>query len=77
MAVPLLQSEQLMSLGVRHGFTTRAGGVSEEPFDTLNLNRAGEDNRSHVDTNYARVAEALAFSPGALFEATQVHGHRV
>lgn len=57
--------------GVRAGFTTRAGGVSVPPWDTLDLGLAVGDDPDRVRENRARVA-AWAGAPVAW--ATQVHG---
>lgn len=72
--VPLLFSAR-MANGFRHGFTTRVGGVSPPPFDSLNLGWKWGDERNCVDENHRRL---LAVS-GAdiMFRASQVHGVRV
>lgn len=57
--------------GVRAGFTTRAGGVSAPPWDSLDLGLHVGDDPAHVRQNRARVA-AWAGTP--LAWATQVHG---
>jgi len=57
--------------GVRAGFTTRAGGVSAPPWDTLDLGLGVGDAPGHVRANRARVA-AWAGTPVAW--ARQVHG---
>lgn len=62
------------ALGVSVCFTDRNGGVSNSPFDSLNLAaRVGDDAHS-VDTNRARVASAAAFDLDRLRLAKQVHG---
>jgi YfiH family protein len=68
--LPLLQSDEI---GARfaHGFTTRAGGVSAAPYDTLNLGGKWGDEPAHVTENRRRVAEAIGGRP---FVARQVHG---
>jgi YfiH family protein len=62
------------NLPVRHGFFTRAGGVSEGPFASLNCSLSGQDDRDHVLENRARAARALAADPARLLGLTQVHG---
>ena len=52
-------------------FTTRAGGVSRPPFDSLNLGRPSPDDPAAVDTNRARLEAALGVSPCFV---SQVHG---
>ena len=57
--VELLTSELLRGVpGVVHGFTTRHGGVSPAPFDSLNLGSKVGDDRAAVDTNRRKVLEA-------------------
>jgi YfiH family protein len=62
------------ALGVRHGFFTRNGGVSEGPFASLNCSLSGADARDAVLENRARVARAIGAEPSSLMGATQVHG---
>lgn len=57
--------------GVRAGFTSRAGGVSPAPWDSLNLGLGVRDEASRVRENRARAAAWLD-APVAF--ATQVHG---
>ncbi len=54
--------------------TTRAGGVSAPPFDSLNLGRSGGDERAAVDENRRRFEAALGVPTRYL---SQVHGTRV
>lgn len=54
--------------------TTRAGGVSAVPFDSLNLGRSGGDERAAVDENRRRFEAALGVPTRYL---SQVHGTRV
>ncbi len=67
----------LEGLHVPHGFTTREGGASAPPFDTLNLGRAVGDDPEAVRANRARVLQVLGRSPADQVEASQVHGHHV
>jgi YfiH family protein len=55
-------------------FTTRRGGVSDGPFESLNLGLWTDDEPDRVRENRARV-ERLA--GGRLAQARQVHGTRV
>jgi polyphenol oxidase len=55
-------------------FSTRLGGVSRPPFDTLNLGRSTEDDPDHVAENRHRFAESLGLLPAAFATAGQVHG---
>jgi YfiH family protein len=60
--------------GATAAFTTRLGGVSEAPFDALNLGILTEDNRESVIANRRRLAGALDFAPDRIAVAHQVHG---
>jgi len=53
--------------------STRVGGVSEPPFDTLNLGTHVSDNQQHVIENRARVVEAMQ-APNQPLWLNQVHG---
>jgi YfiH family protein len=60
--------------GVLVAFTGRGGGVSDPPFDSLNLAMTVGDREPAVRENRRRVAEALGYEPWALSVARQVHG---
>lgn len=63
-------------LTVAHGFSTRAGGVSVAPFDSLNLGLHVGDNPAAVEENLRRLASAAGLEAG-IVTVTQVHGDRV
>jgi YfiH family protein len=67
----------IQALGATHGFFTRAGGVSEGPFASLNCSLSGQDERARVLENRARAASALGAQPEHLLGLTQVHGRDV
>lgn len=69
--LPLIESAVLPA-GFHHGFTTRAGGVSRAPFDSLNLGGKWGDQPAHVAENRRRFR--LAAGGQEIFLATQVHG---
>jgi YfiH family protein len=58
----------------RHGFTTRDGGVSEPPFDRLNLGGAVGDDPARVAENWRRLERAAGLR---FARVRQVHGNRV
>jgi YfiH family protein len=60
--------------GASAAFTTRLGGVSEQPFAALNLGIFTEDDRDAVVENRRRLAAALDFLPERIAVAHQVHG---
>lgn len=62
--------------GVRHGFFTRRGGVSQGLFASLNVGLGSSDDRSLVQENRRRAVAAVA--PGAaLVTLHQVHSASV
>lgn len=54
-------------------FTTRQGGVSRPPYDSLNLGQPSDDDAQAVEANRARLHDALGHEPIYL---SQVHGIR-
>jgi polyphenol oxidase len=54
-------------------FTTRAGGVSEGPFASLNLARWSRDRPENVDENRRRVCAAVGAEPARLALNRQRH----
>lgn len=71
----LLQSSALAGLpGVRHGFFTRQGGVSEGVWASLNVGLRSGDVPERVAVNRARAAAALMVLPDRLVTVRQVHG---
>ena len=63
--------------GARAAFSTRIGGVSESPFDSLNLGILTEDDQAAVEANRQRLAAALGLAPEHVVFALQVHGTRL
>ncbi len=60
--------------GARVAFSTRRGGVSEPPFDSLNLGLLTDDEAAAVTENRTRLAGALGFAPEEIAFARQIHG---
>lgn len=71
----------LASLGFAHAFSTRLGGVSPEPFGTMNLGIASAPGESDTESNIAANAERLMDAIGAgssrMVRVRQVHGRAV
>jgi YfiH family protein len=55
-------------------FSTRAGGVSEGPYDSLNLGMQTGDDVGRVAENRRLLAEAAGLAPDAVVVGSQVHG---
>jgi YfiH family protein len=58
-------------------FSTRRGGVSRPPFDTLNLGRLTADDPQHVAENRRRLCAELGTDVDRLRYGRQVHGRLV
>lgn len=63
--------------GARAAFSTRLGGISEVPFDSLNLGILTDDDPESVAENRRRLARALGHDPAQIVFALQVHGMRL
>jgi YfiH family protein len=63
--------------GVRHGFFTRHGGVSEGVYASLNGGQGSDDDPARVSENRARIAAELQASPGNLVSVHQIHSSKV
>lgn len=71
----MLRADLLAGLpGVRHGFFTREGGVSQGVWASLNVGLRNGDAPEAVALNRARAAAALGLRPEQLVTARQVHG---
>jgi YfiH family protein len=59
--------------GLRHGFFTREGGVSDGIYASLNGGIGSQDDASHVAENRRRMAAQLGVAPAHLLTAYQIH----
>ena len=59
--------------GVRHGFSTRRGGVSASPWDTLNLGVGRGDDDACVQENYRRFCAVIGVDAEKCVLSKQVH----
>jgi YfiH family protein len=70
----MLQAASLVKLRrIRHGFFTRAGGVSEGVYASLNGGVGSGDAPARVAKNRARMADALGVAADRLLTAYQIH----
>jgi len=60
--------------GVLAGFTTRNGGVSRPPYNSLNLAFHTDDLPAHVEGNRATLSRTFGLPPHRLLTVKQVHG---
>ena len=63
--------------GVMAGFTTRNGGTSRAPFNSLNLGFHTGDQQAAVEANRTAVARAFDLAPHLLLTVQQVHGSEI
>jgi YfiH family protein len=70
----MLQADSLSALpGIRHGFFTRQGGVSEGIYASLNGGIGSNDTPEHVRENRARMAGMLGVAPDHFVTCYQIH----
>jgi YfiH family protein len=74
-------SPLLEQTGVPHAFSTRLGGISPKPFDSLNLGNPNgceiQDDYDRIGMNYQLLQEAIGCGDRKLFRVHQVHGNGV
>lgn len=68
------QSSRLLDIGVSHGFFTRLGGVSAEPFNSLNVGMHVGDNPENVEQNRRIIYRELGIEEDQLVYAGKL-GH--
>ena len=72
--VPFLTCEKLEGIPfIKHGFSTRKGGVSEGIFDSMNLSFTRGDKDDAVRENFRRMAIAIGVEEDSLVFARQTH----
>lgn len=71
-------SPLLEAAGVPHAFSTRIGGVSQSPFDSMNLGNPNgcevQDLRPNIAVNYERLMAAIGCTGRERLHTHQVHG---
>ncbi len=58
---------------INHGFFTRNGGTSDDPYHSLNCGYGSSDEREQVTLNRAKVADCLSVPLSQLTTAHQTH----
>ncbi len=58
---------------IKHLFTTREGGVSEDIFASMNMSYTRGDRKEAVDENYNRIGEIFGLSIGDFVCSDQTH----
>ena len=72
-----VEAPSLKLTGIRHAFFTRAGGVSEGHYESLNGGLGSGDRPERVAENRARMAAALGVAPHRFLTAYQIHSPTV
>ena len=74
-------SPLLRGAGVPHAFSTRLGGLSKPPFDSMNLGNPNgceiQDDYANIWANYDRLLAAVGCAGRELLRVHQVHGPSV
>lgn len=74
-------SPLLERIGVPHAFSTRRGGVSSAPFDSMNLGNPNgceiQDEKRAIEENYHLLQSEIRYDRHALCRVHQVHGNHV
>jgi YfiH family protein len=74
----MLQAPSLSKLpGIRHGFFTRQGGVSDGLYESLNGGVGSEDSPAKVAENRARMAESVGVAAERFLTCYQIHSPQV
>jgi len=74
----MLQAPSLAALpGIRHGFFTREGGVSDGVYATLNGGTGSNDTPANVAENRARMAAAVGVAADHFLTCYQIHSPEV
>jgi polyphenol oxidase len=73
MTEPLLAHTLDKLPGVRHAFFTRAGGVSDGIYASLNAGVGSNDDPGRVAENRARMATTLGVTPERFLTCYQIH----
>ena len=66
-------TDTLSDSGIVHGFSTRLGGVSPAPWDSLNLDDRRGDDIANVQENFRRLCAALDMDVRRVVLSRQVH----
>jgi YfiH family protein len=73
----MIHAPSLSFPNIRHAFFTRAGGVSQGIYESLNGGIGSKDAPENVRENRARMAAALGVAPTHLVSCFQIHSPNV
>jgi len=72
--ISFLQPDWVDGQQIQAGFTTRNGGVSRPPYNSLNFGPESGDPKHNVEANRAALARSFDLPPHLLLTVRQVHG---
>lgn len=70
--IPYEQNPHWSDTPFAHGFFGRLGGVSQPPYDSLNIGKSTKDDDAHIQENRRRIAAKLGITN--IIHPGQVHG---
>lgn len=71
--IKYLEFERAREYGFKVLFTTRIGGVSKDPYQSLNLGYHTEDNIENIRTNRNRLYDSLKLNDKEMIYGEQIH----
>jgi len=75
---PVLTFKALDSLPfIRHGLSTRLGGVSDDVWQSMNLGFTRGDDENKVRENFKRICKAIGIKDNKLISVSQVHSDKI
>lgn len=76
-AIKYYQFDSLVDQGLYHAVFTRQGGVSPEPWKSLNFGASVGDDAIHVAQNKQNALDKLGINVNSIFDVYQVHSSEV
>lgn len=70
----IFRFKSLKTYALRHGFTTRLGGISAKPYDSLNLSLSRPDAKENVRENFRLLCQAERLDENNLTIVNYAHG---
>ncbi len=77
MTLPVLTHDAFSFPGIRYGFFTRVGGVSDGIFESLNCGIGSGDDVNKVHENRSRIAASVGVPYSHLLTCYQIHSSKV
>ncbi|WMJ88285.1 peptidoglycan editing factor PgeF [Anaerocolumna sp. MB42-C2] len=75
---PFITFPILSDIGfIKHGFSTRLGGVSTGIYESMNLGFSNGDDPDSVTVNYKRISDSIGFSTENIVTTDQVHNTEI